>query len=122
MHAGTVIKGIKHENHRQVAFRSFSSHFHVHPVRNPRFASFRTRSLENLGAAVKLPIKQRFLGNPTLGTNLGSRILAMRTGCTMMSVVCSSRSFLAACSEELFYLTACQKETTSSCPLLLTGP
>ena len=24
---------------------------------------------------------KRFLGNPTLGTNLGSRILAMRTGC-----------------------------------------
>ena len=36
----------------------------------------------NLSAAVKLPIKQRILGNPTLGTNLGQRILAMRTGCS----------------------------------------
>ena len=43
----------------------------VHPVRNPRFASFRTQPLENLSAAVKLPINKRFLGNPTLGTNLG---------------------------------------------------
>ena len=47
------------------------AHFPVHPVRNPRFASFRTQPLENLSAAVKLPIKKRFLGNPTLGTNLG---------------------------------------------------
>ena len=54
----------------------------LHPVRNPRFASFRTQPLENLSAAVKLPIKYIFLGNPTLGTNLGQRILAMRTGCT----------------------------------------
>ena len=44
---------------------------HVHPVRNPRFASFRTQPFENLSAAVELPIKTRFLGNPTLGTNLG---------------------------------------------------
>ena len=43
----------------------------VHPVRNPRLAPFRTQPLENLSAAVKLPIKRRFLGNPTLGTNLG---------------------------------------------------
>ena len=43
----------------------------LHPVRNPRFASFRTQPLENLSAAVKLPVKKRFLGNPTLGTNLG---------------------------------------------------
>ena len=54
----------------------------LRPVRDPRFASFRTQPLENLSAAVKPPIKKRFLGNPTLGTNLGSRILAMRTGCT----------------------------------------
>ena len=67
----------------------------VHPVRNPRFASFRTQPLENLRAAVKLPIKQRFLGNPTLGTNLGQRILAMRT-------VCSSHGPVAVCSSSLF--------------------
>ena len=53
----------------------------LHPVHNPRFASFRTQPLEHLSAAVKLPINKRFLGNPTLGTNLGQRILAMRTGC-----------------------------------------
>ena len=29
----------------------------IHPVRNPRFASFRTQPLENLSAAIKLPIK-----------------------------------------------------------------
>ena len=52
----------------------------IHPVRNPRFASFRTQPLDNLSAAVKIPIEKRFLGNPTLGTNPGSRILAMRTG------------------------------------------
>ena len=40
-----------------------------------------TQPLENLSAAVKLPIKKRFLGNPTLGTNLGQRILAMPTWC-----------------------------------------
>ena len=62
----------------------------LHPVRNPRFWYFRTQPLEDLSAAVKLPIKQRFLGNPTLGTNLGSRILAMRTGCNV--VICRSRS------------------------------
>ena len=58
----------------------------LHPVRDPRFASFWTQPLENLSAAVKLPIKKRFLGNPTLGTNLGQRILAMRTGCTNISL------------------------------------
>ena len=36
------------------------------------FASFRTQPLENLSAAVKLPIKNRFLGNPTLGESLGT--------------------------------------------------
>ena len=55
----------------------------LHPVRNPKLASFRTQPLENLSAAVKLPINKRFLGNPTLGQNLGWRILAMRTGCTI---------------------------------------
>ena len=54
----------------------------LHPVRNPRFAYFRTQPLENLSAAVKLPIRKRSLGNPTLGTHLGQRILAMRAGCT----------------------------------------
>ena len=39
----------------------------LHPVRHPRFGSFRTHSSENLSAAVKLPIKKRSLGNPTLG-------------------------------------------------------
>ena len=43
----------------------------IHPIRNPRFVSFRTQPLENLSATVKLPIGKRFLGNPILGTNLG---------------------------------------------------
>ena len=68
----------------------------LHPVRNPRFVSFRTQPLENLSAAVKLPINRRFLGNPTLGTNLGSRILAMRTGCT-----CSVPPVVAAGAQSL---------------------
>ena len=67
------------------ALRHREDPYKVHPVRNPRFASFRTQPLENLSAAVKLPIKTRFLGNPTLGTNRGSRILAMRTGCITFS-------------------------------------
>ena len=51
----------------------------VHPIRYPRFGSFRTQTSANLAT---LPIKQRFPGNPTLGTNLGQRILGMRTGRT----------------------------------------
>ena len=35
--------------------------------------------MENLSAAVKLPIKKGCLGNPTLGTNLGMRIGWMLT-------------------------------------------
>ena len=54
----------------------------IHPIRYPRFGSFRTQPLANLAPLRPLPIKQRFLGNPTLGTNLGQRILGMRTGCT----------------------------------------
>ena len=54
----------------------------LRPVRNPRFASFRTQPLESLSAAVKLPINKRLLGNPTLGENLVMWNLAMRTGCT----------------------------------------
>ena len=50
----------------------------LHPVRNPRFWSFRTQPLEICGAdSVRISLK----GKPTLGTNLGSRILAVRTGC-----------------------------------------
>ena len=37
------------------------------PIRILRFRSFRTQPLANLSAAVNLPIKQRFLGNPTFG-------------------------------------------------------
>ena len=51
---------------------------YVHPVRNPSFASFRTQPLENLSAAVKLPIKNTCLGSPTLGEHLVTWILAMR--------------------------------------------
>ena len=33
---------------------------------------------------VLLPIKKRCLSNPTLGTNLGQQIVAVRTGCMML--------------------------------------
>ena len=36
----------------------------LHAVRNPRFASFRTQPLENLSAAVKLPINKKVSGRP----------------------------------------------------------
>ena len=52
----------------------------VHPIRILRFWFLRTQPLANLAP---LPITKRFLGNPTLGRNLGSRILGMRIGCTM---------------------------------------
>ena len=54
---------------------------HVHPIPITRFRSFRTQPLDNLSAAVKLPIKQRFLGNPTLGTDLVRENIVMGTGC-----------------------------------------
>ena len=37
-------------------------------------------SCTDLESLAPLPIKQRFLGNPTLGKNIGQRILGMRTG------------------------------------------
>ena len=58
----------------------------VHPIRILRFRSFRTQPLANL---TPLPIKKGFLGNPTLGTNLGSRILGMRIGCSADPSACS---------------------------------
>ena len=51
------------------------------PSSQSKIRIFSDLTLEHLSAAVKLPIKQRFLHNPTLGTNLGQRVLAMRTGC-----------------------------------------
>ena len=58
----------------------------LHPIRNPRFASFRTQPLESLERRRQTTYQKRFLGNPTLGTNLGQRILAMRTGCTIITI------------------------------------
>ena len=56
------------------------TYYSMHPVRNPRFVFFRTRPLENLSHAVKLPINKRFLGNPTLEQILDSEILLCELG------------------------------------------
>ena len=55
----------------------------LHPIPITRFRSFRTQPLGNLSAAVKLPIRQRFLGNPTLGKSLVRERNVMGTGCTL---------------------------------------
>ena len=55
---------------------------YVHPIPITRFSFVRTQHLENLSAAVKLPIKKRFLANPTLGTSLVRENIVMGTGCT----------------------------------------
>ena len=65
--------------HPSAPFLAHGASSLLHPIRILSFRSFRTPPLANL---TPLPIKQRFLGNPTLGTNLGSRILGMRIGCT----------------------------------------
>ena len=54
--------------------------FHVHPVRNPRFGSFRTQPLENLSAAVKLPIKNGFWATQPLDKTLVAEILVCELG------------------------------------------
>ena len=52
----------------------------VHPIPITRFWYFGTQPLENLSAAVKPPIKKRFLGNPTLGKSLVRENIVMGTG------------------------------------------
>ena len=52
----------------------------VHPVRNPRFGSFRTQPLENLSAAVKLPIKKGFWATQPLEQILDSEFLLCELG------------------------------------------
>ena len=57
----------------------------IHPIPITRFRSFRTQPLDNhLNAAVKVPIKQRFLGKPTHGTNLVRETIVMGTGCSVL--------------------------------------
>ena len=51
----------------------------LHPIPITTFRSFQTQPLENLSAAVKLPIKQRFLDNPTLGKSLVRENIVMGT-------------------------------------------
>ena len=62
----------------------------LHPVRNPRFVSNWTQPLDVLSADSEFVCyylsTKRCLGNPTLGTNRGQRILAMRTGCKSLYV------------------------------------
>ena len=60
----------------------------VHPVCCLRFASDWTQPLDILNADSEFVCyylsNKRCLGNTTLGTNLGQRILAMRTGCKQL--------------------------------------
>ena len=49
---------------KNLIFRPWRRSAQVHPVRNPRFASFRTQPWENLSAAVKLPINKKVSGQP----------------------------------------------------------
>ena len=60
----------------------------VHPVCCLRFVSDWTQPLDILSAESEFVCyclsTKGCLGNPTLGTNLGQRILAMRTGCSHM--------------------------------------
>ena len=60
----------------------------LHPVRNPRFASFRTQPLENLSAAVKLPIKKGFWATQPLEQILDSEFLLCELG-VVLSNTCS---------------------------------
>ena len=59
------------------------------PTRNShhKIQVFRTVPLENLSAAVKLDIKKRFLGNPTLGKDLVRENIVMGTGCSVLEYV-----------------------------------
>ena len=54
----------------------------LHPVRNPRFVSFRTQPLENLSAAVKLPIKKGFWATQPLEQILVAEFLLCELGVT----------------------------------------
>ena len=60
----------------------------IHPVCCLRFVSDWTQPLDILSTDSEFVCcylsKQRCLGNPKVGTNLGQRILAMRTGCRAM--------------------------------------
>ena len=53
----------------------------LHPIPITRFRYVRTQPLESFSAAVKLPIKKRFLGNPTLGKSIVRENIVMGTGC-----------------------------------------
>ena len=53
---------------------------YTHPVRNPRFASFRTQPLENLSAAVKLPVKKGLWATQPLEQILVAEFLLCELG------------------------------------------
>ena len=52
----------------------------LHPVRNPRFVSFRTQRLESLSAAVKLPMNNEFWATRPLEQILDSEFLLCEPG------------------------------------------
>ena len=72
----------------------------LHPVCCLRFVSDWTQPLDILSADSECICYYRSnkwcLGNPTLGTNLGQRILAMRTGC-IQPLICCGRSNCWTC-------------------------
>ena len=70
------------------------THYTIPPVCCLRFVSDWTQPLDILSAdsefmCYRLSTK-RCLGNPTLGTNLGQRNLAMRTGCSYIYTMIES--------------------------------
>ena len=63
----------------------------VHLIPITRFRFLRP-PLENLSAAVKLPVKKRLLGNPTLGKSLARENTVMGTGCMLPRIAASAPS------------------------------
>ena len=66
------------------AARGAHAQYTIHPISITRFRSFQTQPLESLIAAVKLPIKKRFLGNPTLATSIMRENIVMGTACSII--------------------------------------
>ena len=75
-----------HHHHYHHHHQSAKRRHAVHPVCCLRFVSGWTHPLDILSPDSELVCyylsTKRCLVNPTLGTNLGQRILAMRTGCS----------------------------------------
>ena len=86
----------------------------LHPVRNPRFGSFRTQPLENLSAAVKLPIKTSFWATQPLEQILVREILLCELG---VIVTCAGPQ--VPCQKDLQDLGRKSDQTTGQLPQFL---